>query len=157
MASEYTRIEAHTPISGIDTSRYEALSAPTDTPSSLSTWQTTLAQAYTSQAYLTSRLSQLQALDSPAENPKGKEEWLASNAYLVTLLSGLEKELQETKEAIDRTVLERQAVQEAVKGEITLLERSWREGVGRVLETEVAAEGLRGRVLEERRRGRGGD
>lgn len=71
----------------------------------------------------------------------------------MTILSGLEKELQDTREGIDRVVLERQAAQETVKAEIGMLERSWREGVGRVLETEVAAEGLRGRVLEERRRG----
>lgn len=69
----------------------------------------------------------------------------------MAILSSLEKELQDTKEAIDRTVLERQAAQEAVKGEIGMLEKSWREGVGRVLEVEVAAEGLRGQILEERR------
>jgi pre-mRNA-splicing factor SPF27 len=152
MAAEYARLETHIPISGIDTSRYEALSAPDPKNTSLETWKRTLAKAYTSQTYLSSRLSQLQSLDA-----SGKEEWLASNESLVAILSGLEKELQDTKEGIDRTAFERQAAQEVVKGEIGMLERSWREGVGRVLEAEVAAEGLRGRVLEERRRGvRGG-
>jgi len=156
IATEYARLEAQIPISGIDTSRYEALSTPTGTPSappSLGAWKQTLAQAYTSQTYLTSRLSTLQSLDAPPDNPKGKEEWLASNAHLVTILGSLEKELQDTKENIDRVVLERQAAQEAVKGEIAALQKSWREGVGRVLEVEVAAEGLRGQILEERRRG----
>jgi pre-mRNA-splicing factor SPF27 len=159
MASEYARLEAQIPISGIDTSRYEALSAPTPSTSKSGSemsdseiWKETLAKAYTSQTYLASRLSQLQSLET-----SGKEEWLASNESLVTILSGLEKELQDTKEGIDRVVLERQAAQEAVKAEIGMLEKNWREGVGRVLEAEVAAEGLRGRVLEERRRGgRGG-
>ncbi len=147
LATEYTRLASKTALSGIDTSRYEALDAPSD-PASLESWKQTLAQAYTSQTYLSSRLSRLQSLEG-----SGKEEWLASNEVLVAILSGLEKELQGTKEGIDRVVLERQAAQGAVKGEIATLERSWREGVGRVLETEVAAEGLRRRVLEERRAG----
>jgi pre-mRNA-splicing factor SPF27 len=112
--------------------------------------QKTLAQAYTSHTYLSSRLTQLQRLET-----SGKEEWLASNEVLVSILAGLERELQGTKEGIDRVVLERQVAQEAVKGEVEMLERSWREGVGKVLETEVAAESLRVRMLEERRAGVG--
>jgi pre-mRNA-splicing factor SPF27 len=146
MTTEYTRLASKLPISGISTSRYEALTA--SSTQDLPEWQQTLAQAYTSQTYLSSRLTQLQRLET-----SGKEEWLASNETLVAILSRLEKELQGTKEGIDRVVLERQAAQEAVKGEIETLERSWKEGVGRVLETEVAAEELRGRVLEERRAG----
>jgi pre-mRNA-splicing factor SPF27 len=150
MASEYTRLAAGTPLSGIDLSRYEELSPPP--PSApLSTLQSTLAQAQTSQTYLSQRLNNLNHLEST-----GKETWLASNEYLVSLLSGLEKELAETKEAIDRTVLERQSAQEAVKGEMVLLEKAWKDGVGRVLETEVAAEGLRGQILEQRRARGGG-
>lgn len=147
MATEYERISSGIPISGISTSRYEAPIAPSaSTP--LSELQRTLAQAYTSQTYLSSRFTQLQRLES-----SGKEEWLASNETLVALLAGLEKELQEMKEGIDRVVLERQTAQASVKGEVGMLERSWREGVGRVLETEVAAEGLKEQVLKERRAG----
>jgi pre-mRNA-splicing factor SPF27 len=40
-----------------------------------------------------------------------------------------------------------------VKGEIEVLERTWRTGVGRVLETEAAAAALRQQVLERRRQG----
>jgi pre-mRNA-splicing factor SPF27 len=40
-----------------------------------------------------------------------------------------------------------------VKGEVEVLESTWRAGVGRVLETEVAGEVLRGEILERRRRG----
>jgi len=149
MATEYARLSTSTPLTGISTSRYEALTAPSSaTP--LSDLQKTLAQAYTSHTYLSSRLTQLQRLET-----SGKEEWLASNEVLVSILAGLERELQGTKEGIDRVVLERQVAQEAVKGEVEMLERSWREGVGKVLETEVAAESLRVRMLEERRAGVG--
>jgi pre-mRNA-splicing factor SPF27 len=90
----------------------------------------------------------LQTLDS-----SGKETWLSGNEVLVQILKKLEEELAGTKEEIDGVAVERRNAQEAVRGEIEVLERTWRSGVGRVLETEVSAEGLRQDVLEKRRRG----
>lgn len=69
------------------------------------------------------------------------------------MLAEVERELAGTKEGIDRLATERRAAQEAVKGEMEVLERGWREGVGRVVATEVAAEELRGEILERRRAG----
>ena len=47
--------------------------------------------------------------------------------------------------------IRRQRVQNDAGGEIRGLDDTWRRGVGRVLETEVAAEGLRREVLEVQR------
>jgi len=69
------------------------------------------------------------------------------------VLRGLERELAQTKEQIDLVVVERKNAQEAVGAEIQGLEVGWKRGVGRVLETEVAAEGVRRAILEARRAG----
>ena len=68
-------------------------------------------------------------------------------------MRGLERELAQTKEQIDLVVVERKNAQEAVGAEIQGLEVGWKRGVGRVLETEVAAEGVRRAILEARRAG----
>ena len=68
-------------------------------------------------------------------------------------MRSLERELEERKKEIDLLVIERKTAQEAVGGEMRGLEEAWKRGVGRVLETEVAAEGLRREILERRRAG----
>lgn len=155
MLSEFARIAASKPLKGIDLSRYEAIEPPktsphsdTRDPATLAAWKAALQQAYTSHVYLSGRGRNLEAL-----NEVGKEQWLAGNEELVQLLSGLEQELARKKEEIDLVVVERQRAQGAVEGELKLLERGWREGVGKVLETEVAAESVRGEILARRRGG----
>lgn len=69
------------------------------------------------------------------------------------ILSSLERDLAERKTEIDGVVIERKTAQEAVGGEIKGLEETWKRGVGRVLETEVAAENVRLEILESRRAG----
>jgi pre-mRNA-splicing factor SPF27 len=150
LVSELARIEAKLPIGGIDLSRYEALSDPSDDPiiNDLSRSRDRLTQAHILQIYLSTRSTALSRLGDT-----GKEDWLSGNESLVSLLSGLEKELARTREEIDFCIVERRNAQEAVKGELEGLERGWKGGVGRVLETEVAAERLRRAILERRRRG----
>lgn len=46
---------------------------------------------------------------------------------------------------------ERKGAQEEVREELEKLEKKWREGVGRVLQTEVAAEEVRMEILRVRR------
>jgi pre-mRNA-splicing factor SPF27 len=158
--AEFARIAAGQPAArGIDLSRYEALSAPAELQLPLpagaaavrarnAEYAALLTQAYVSSTYLLSRSARLASLDA-----SGKEEWLAGNKALVSILAALEKEFVATKEAIDLVVVERRTAQEGVRGEMELLEKSWREGMGRVLETEVAAEELRVQILEARRGG----
>ncbi|CZS98480.1 hypothetical protein WAI453_005776 [Rhynchosporium graminicola] len=151
LQSEFARIEAKEAITGISTARYESQDAPdTDSksPEALAQWRAALQNAYTSQSYLSGRLSNLNLLEK-----YGKNAWLEGNRQLEDVLRGLERELEERKGDIDRVIIERKNKQEAVAGEIKGLEEGWKRGVGRVLETEVAAEGVRREILERRREG----
>lgn len=74
------------------------------------------------------------------------------NYQLEAELKSLERELAEAKRDIDLLTVTRRRVQEEAAGEIRGLEDTWKKGVGRVLETEVATEELRREVLEVRRK-----
>ncbi|GAB1313982.1 hypothetical protein MFIFM68171_04192 [Madurella fahalii] len=141
-------------LAALDLSRYEALDPPTPealsalSPSEASQLlQQSLARAYASQAYVSSRRTHLALLDS-----YGKNAWLVGNYHLEGELKALEAELAETRRAIDVLTLQRKDAQDQAGPEITGLEATWKRGVGRVLETEAAAEGLRREILELRRR-----
>jgi len=153
--SELLRIENREPLKAIDLTRYEALEPPTTSPHSdeknpvtLIAWREALQKAYTSQSYLDGRTTNLALLEK-----YGKNAWLIGNSQLEDVLRGLERELAERKTEIDGVVIERKNAQEAVSGEVKGLEEAWKRGVGKVLETEVAAEGLRREILERRRDG----
>jgi pre-mRNA-splicing factor SPF27 len=153
--TELLRIEAKQPLNTIDRSRYEELVPPTTNPTSdetdpstLNAWREALSKAYTSHTYLSGRSTNLALLEQ-----FGKNSWLIGNSQLEHVLRGLEKELDGVKTDIDGVVIERKNAQEAVGAEIKGLEEGWKRGVGRVLETEVAAEQLRREILERRREG----
>lgn len=135
------------PKSGIDLSRYEEPSAPTSS-SDREAWRTSLRAAYISQAYLTERQLNLSLLDK-----YGKNAWLIGNSQVEEQLGSLEKELADVKRELEIVEEERRQRQEGVRGEIEGLEQSWRATVGRAIEAEVAAEGLRKEVLRRRRGG----
>ncbi|KAI1390020.1 Pre-mRNA-splicing factor SPF27 [Hypoxylon trugodes] len=149
ITSELSRIAAKQPLTGIDLSRYEAPDASTlSSSSSPSTLQNDLSRAYAASTYLSSRHTNLQLLDQ-----YGKNAWLIGNWHLESELRSLERELEDTKKEIDVVNIQRRRVQDEVGGELKGLDEAWRKGVGRVLETEVATEGLRQEVLERQRGG----
>ncbi|KAF1848872.1 uncharacterized protein K460DRAFT_364822 [Cucurbitaria berberidis CBS 394.84] len=143
-------------LSGIDLKRYEDLEAPENTdptsdedkPELLERWNTALKQAYTSSEYVQGRLTQLGLLEK-----FGKNAWLVGNSQLEDILKGIEAELADVRKQQEEVEMIRRSRQENVHGEITTLEETWKKGVGRVLETEVAAEGLKQQILEKRRAG----
>lgn len=157
MRLELERVSAANPapLNAIDLSRYETSSLPpapsskskTKTPD-LTAHQTTLSHAYTSSTYLRQREDSMALLSQ-----FGKNAWLIGNAQAEDVLRDLERELEARKREIDEVVIQRRAAQEGVRGEVQGLSEAWRKGVGRVLETEVAAEGVRREVLERRRAG----
>jgi pre-mRNA-splicing factor SPF27 len=122
-------------MSGIDLSRYEASPDTADT--------STLKAAYTNSAYLTKRLQALELLDQ-----FGKNAWLVANSQLEDMLREVEKELVETRGSVEGVNRERKGVQEGGRGQLEGGERLWREGVGRVVETEVAVGEVEGRWRE---------
>ena len=83
----------------------------------------------------------------------GKNAWLIGNSQAEDVLRALERELAERKAEIDMLAVERRNAQDGVGGEFRTLEEGWRREVGRVLETEIAAEELRREVLVRRREG----
>lgn len=157
LASEFARIASSTSadpskppkLSALDLSRYEAPTLPpsfstlSSAEEKAALLQQTLSAAYTSQSYISSRRAHLALLDS-----YGKNAWLVGNYQLEGELKALESELAETKKAIDVLTLQRKEAQEQAGPEMQGLEETWKRGVGRVLETEAAAEGLRREVVE---------
>lgn len=138
--------ELKQPLTGIDLSVYEGEEAPKSEDVVL--WREALSRAYTAERYLNGRLNNLALLEQ-----FGKNGWLVGNSQLEDILRGLEQELAARKTEIDVLAVQRTNAQEAVAGEVKGLEEGWKKGVGRVLETEVAAEGLRREILERRREG----
>ena len=138
---------------GIDLSRYEAPEPPARTSDAegnstpnLDEWRQTLQKAYTASSHLAMRHENLALLE---EN--GKNAWLIGNSQLEDILRGIEKELTETKETAEAVNKERKIAQEASKGELVGLEESWKRVVGAILDVELAGEGLRMQILEQRR------
>ncbi|KAM0149229.1 hypothetical protein ACHAQE_009505 [Botrytis cinerea] len=147
LTAEHARISSSSPpppLKAIDLTRYETLSPADSTLPA----QTLLSQAYTSQTYLNTRLTNLSLLDQ-----FGKNAWLIGNAQLEDILKELEREVAAKKDEIDVVVIGRKNAQEAAEAEIKGLEEGWKKGIGRVLETEVAAEGIRREILDRRRAG----
>jgi len=155
---EHARLDgdATSKLSGIDMKRYEDLDAPENTnptsdedrPELLERWNKALKQAYTSSEYVEGRLTQLGLLEK-----FGKNAWLVGNSQLENILKGIEAELADVRKQQEEVESLRRSQQESVQGEIQTLEETWKKGVGRVLETEVAAEGLKQQILEKRRAG----
>ncbi|KAF2841989.1 hypothetical protein M501DRAFT_373653 [Patellaria atrata CBS 101060] len=147
MTRAHDALASSTPMDpGIDLTRYEALSAP---PSSTQTqtYHQLLQRAHTLHTYLASRAAHLSLLET-----YGKNAWLVSNAALEASLGALEREIRAVRAEREGVEMARREVQEGVRAEIAGLEEGWRRGVGRVVETEVAAEGVRREAVERRRR-----
>jgi pre-mRNA-splicing factor SPF27 len=73
------------------------------------------------------------------------------NAQLEDILRGVERELVDTRHQTEEFNKLRKAGQEEVRGEMEGLESAWKKGVRGVVETEIAAEGLRLEILRQRR------
>ncbi|KAG5927550.1 hypothetical protein E4U53_002849, partial [Claviceps sorghi] len=131
--------------------RYEAQDLPPlkqeDPSSNAEALRCVLSRAFTSHAYLASRVENLALLDR-----YGANAWLLSNYHLENEVRALEAELADTKRQIDEVNYLRAQRQGDVRGELESLEETWRRGVGRVLETEIAVEGLRAEMREELRK-----
>ncbi|KAM3425255.1 hypothetical protein BST61_g7206 [Cercospora zeina] len=143
--AEHARIAAGQPNGdGLDLSRYELLDAPAK--GDLQEWKDTLHKAYASAEYLRGRDVNLGLLET-----YGKNAWLIGNSQLENELKALEKELDMAK--IDQEQLEesRRTAQGNAAAELQGLEEAWKTGVGRMIETQAAAERLRLQILQRKR------
>jgi len=132
-------------VGGIDLTRYEAPEPPKD-GSEREVWRTNLRQAYISSSYLSGRLTNLSLLEE-----FGKNAWLVGNAQLEDILRYLEKELIGRKEAVENINKARKASQEGSRAELTALEETWKQGVGKIIEVQLATDGVRQESLHRRR------
>lgn len=146
LQQEQARLAAKQPLAAIDLTRYEVdeddLAAAGTDPAEL---EAALSRAYTAQAYLTARHAHLGLLDR-----YGKNAWLVGNWQAEAELAGLERDLAAVKRDIELVNHGRRQMQTEVGEELRGLDATWRRGVGRVLETEVALERLR-HEIEQRR------
>ncbi|KAF8252814.1 hypothetical protein K440DRAFT_657980 [Wilcoxina mikolae CBS 423.85] len=144
--SELDRVSRGEPFSGgVDLSRYEPPTAPEDA-SSPSAWEPVLQSAYVSSSHLSTRLTNLSLLSE-----FGKNAWLIHNSQLEEILKKLEEELMNLRTDCEVTNKERKGAQKDVEVELKRLEDRWKKAVGRVLEVELASEGLRREILEKQR------
>ncbi|KAH9906654.1 Pre-mRNA-splicing factor SPF27 [Xylariomycetidae sp. FL2044] len=160
ITSELERISQKKPLKAVDLSRYEeqdqeeeegrnpSTSTTTATSTSAEELEPRLARAYATSTYLTNRQTHLQLLDH-----LGKNAWLVGNWQLEAELQALERELAAARREADEVQAGRRRAQDDVAAEMRGLDEAWRRGVGRVLETEIAAEGLRQQVLARQRAG----
>ena len=143
--AEHARLAAGEPkVGGIDLTRYEALDAPSN--GDLEGWKATLQQAYASLEYLHGREINLGLLET-----YGKNSWLIGNSQLEDILKTLEAEVEALKQESEALEQTRRQAQEGVADEMRGLDDAWRKGVGRMIETQAAAEGLRVQILERQR------
>ncbi|KAF2732903.1 hypothetical protein EJ04DRAFT_301116 [Polyplosphaeria fusca] len=155
---EHARLfkDASSKLAAIDMKRYEDIEAPEKTdpttdekhPEILEQWNQALRKAYTSSEYVGARLTELGLLEK-----FGKNAWLVGNSQLEDILKRIETELADVRKQQDEVEGVRTSQQQAVAGELAALEDTWQKGVGRMLETEVAAEGLKQQILDMRRAG----
>lgn len=141
--SELNRAAAKELLKAIDLNRYEA------TTETLTPDASALKAAYTNSSYLTLRLQALELLEQ-----FGKNAWLVANDQLESILRDVEKELVETREATTEVNRERKRAQEGSRGLLEGGERAWRDGVGGLVEVQVAT-GEVERNWRERLRGSG--
>ncbi|KAL6791667.1 breast carcinoma amplified sequence 2 [Trichoderma sp. SZMC 28012] len=161
IAAELARIASSAPSKPLDLSRYEAQELPPPptkkstrskksssaaAASAVEASRQPLSNAFISSSYLSSRAQNLSLLDS-----HGRNAWLLSNYHLEAELRGIERDLAATKRDMDLLNAARASRQNEVKGEMQGLEQNWREGVGRVLETEIAVQELREQIRQELR------
>ncbi|KPI36559.1 uncharacterized protein AB675_4369 [Cyphellophora attinorum] len=138
VTKELERLAAGQPREGgIDLSRYQELDEPSE-DNDAAAWREALRAAYTSSTLLKGRHTNLTLLEE-----LGKNAWLMGNSQLDQILKALDQELSATKEEVDSVNRERKSAQEASKGELDALEDTWKKGIGRLIEVQLAADQLR--------------
>ncbi|KAI0164389.1 Pre-mRNA-splicing factor SPF27 [Hypoxylon sp. FL1284] len=141
MSAELDRIASKQPLKAIDLTRYES-----DPPSPSSTppeQRAALRRAYAAATYVEGRHAHLRLLDA-----YGRNAWLVGNWGLEAEVRTLERELAAARRDVDLLTVARRRAQDEVAGELRGLDEAWRRGVAAVVETEIAAEGLRRQVQE---------
>ncbi|GAM85811.1 hypothetical protein ANO11243_038190 [Dothideomycetidae sp. 11243] len=132
--------------SAIDAARYVTPSAPTS--SSREGWLTALHSAAINEGHLATRATNLALLET-----YGRNAWLVGNAAQEDVLRDLERDVAAARAEAEQVELERREMLDRGGAEVLELERGWREGVGRLIEVQVAVEKVKRDILDRRREG----
>ena len=119
---------------GIDTSRYDLPDEPSSNAKT-DEWRKNLRAAYISSAYLSERHINLSLLEE-----HGKNAWLVGNSHLEYIMKSLDQDLARLKEETDVINRDRKTSQEASKAELLGLEDTWKRGIGRLIEVQLATQ-----------------
>lgn len=130
---------------GIDLARYEA-SEEVAAASDIDLLKKALRAVHTNSSYLDGRQINISLLEH-----YGKNAWLIGNAQLETLQTQLETELSSLKSRVEDVNRSRKSIQDDSKGELLALEDTWRQGIGRIIETQIATNKMKQSILEVNR------
>lgn len=80
----------------------------------------------------------------------GKNAWLISNSHLDDIQKRLDSELANVKSQSEDINRARKAAQEDSKGELLGLDETWKQGISRIIETQLATDQLRQSLAQKR-------
>lgn len=144
LQQEVTRAGSGKPMTGgIDSSRYESF-AEVSPDTNIELMKAALRTAYANMTYLSERQTNITLLEE-----YGKNAWLIGNSHTEDMQKRLQVELEATKAEIETINRNRKTAQEDSKGELLGLEETWKQGISRIIETQLATDELR-RQLPQR-------
>jgi len=129
---------------GIDLSRYES-SEDLSPDSNVENIKAALRNTYANMTYLRGRQTNISLLEE-----YGKNAWLIGNSHLDDAHKRLDSELANVKKQSENINRERKAAQEDSRGELLGLEETWKQGISRIIETQLATDRLRQDLAQKR-------
>lgn len=128
---------------GTDSSRYESFTEISP-EANVEVTKAALRAAYANLTYLNERQVNITLLEE-----YGKNAWLIGNSHTEDVQKRLQAELDSTKAQIDAVNRSRKSAQEDSRGELLGLDETWKQGISRIIETQLATDELR-RQLPQR-------
>lgn len=122
---------------GIDLSRYES-SEEMSPDSNVEIVKAALRSTYANMTYLRDRQTNISLLEE-----YGKNAWLVGNSHLDDVQKRLDSELATVKAQAENINRMRRAAQEDSRGELLGLGDTWKQGISRIVETQLATDQLR--------------
>lgn len=145
LQQEVDRVAAGQQIAGgIDLARYES-SEDLSPDSNVESIKAALRSTYANMTYLRGRQTNIALLEE-----HGKNAWLISNSHLDDIQKRLDSELANVKSQSEDINRARKAAQEDSKGELLGLDETWKQGISRIIETQLATDQLRQSLAQKR-------
>lgn len=137
LQQEIGRVAAGKPFAGgVDLGRYEA-SEDISPDSDIETLKSALRATYTNISYLRDRETNIALLEE-----YGKNSWLIGNSHLEDLQKRLDSELASLRSRSEETNRARKMLQEDAQGELLGLAETWKQGIDKIIQTQLASDGL---------------